>query len=658
MRSYPLDVFLPAAGFGERLRPATNHLPKPLLPILGTPIIEGILGKLAAVCDGTIGINLHWKADLLRAWAAASPWHERIVFFPEDPILGTGGALKNAESLLSRRAFIVHNSDILLDIDFARLVEEHLASGNVATLACHRLPHLSNVVIDDRGQVLDVENPGASKPDPTHVADKVAYTGIAVYSPEILSFLPSGVSHATVAWVAASKAGRRVRAFDVTGAYWNDVGDPATYARGVLDALRERGETVYRSATARCGRLEIDGYVVLESRTEVRDGSRLRNCILLPGAVVSGSHENRIIGPDYTISLSEANMQPALHAAEKKRVALSDPLFASHFGTPSASARAAAPASDSPLWSDAILIGLGGSDRRYFRVQHGGRTAVLMECRPEDPDFERHLAYTGFFARHAVPVPAMFSSDSAGKRALFEDLGDASLYAYLKLPRDTASIESVYRAVMQSLVTIHTSATDRVHECPLLKTRIFDYDYFRWETTYFLDRFVVGLRKLQIASRPAVDAALHRLAQRVDAAPKSIIHRDFQCQNIMIHGGVPRIIDYQGARMAPPAYDVASILWDPYYRLADGVRERLLGYYLAELKAHRPTFDDKAFQETLVGCRLQRHMQALGAYGFLAEVKGKKYFLKHVPEALDLLRADIAEARQDYPELERLIAVL
>jgi aminoglycoside/choline kinase family phosphotransferase len=207
-------------------------------------------------------------------------------------------------------------------------------------------------------------------------------------------------------------------------------------------------------------------------------------------------------------------------------------------------------------------------------------------------------------------------------------------------------------------VTIHTSATDRVHECPLLKTRIFDYDYFRWETTYFLERFVVGHRKLQIASRPAVDAALHRLAQRVDAAAKSIIHRDFQCQNIMIHGGVPRIIDYQGARMAPPAYDVASILWDPYHRLADGVRERLLGHYLAEMKARRTTFDEKAFQETLVGCRLQRHMQALGAYGFLAEVKGKTYFLKHVPEALALLRADIGEARQDYPELDRLIALL
>jgi aminoglycoside/choline kinase family phosphotransferase len=88
------------------------------------------------------------------------------------------------------------------------------------------------------------------------------------------------------------------------------------------------------------------------------------------------------------------------------------------------------------------------------------------------------------------------------------------------------------------------------------------------------------------------------------------------------------------------------------------VRDRRLGYYEGEMKAGRSGFDEKAFRETLLGCRLQRHMQALGAYGFLAEVKGKKYFLKHVPEALALLRADMVEARRDYPELERLIASL
>src|SRR5262249_18491459 len=161
---------------GERLRPVTNHLPKPLLPILGTPIIERILGRLTAVCDGKIGINLHWKADLLRARSWDSPWRDRIAFFPEDPVLATRAGVKNAQSLLSGGPFIVHNSDILLDVDFSRVIEQHLASGNTATLVCHRLPHLSNVVIDENGQVLDVENPGASRPDPSTIADKVAYT--------------------------------------------------------------------------------------------------------------------------------------------------------------------------------------------------------------------------------------------------------------------------------------------------------------------------------------------------------------------------------------------------------------------------------------------------------------------------------------------------
>jgi NDP-sugar pyrophosphorylase family protein/aminoglycoside/choline kinase family phosphotransferase len=659
MRAYPLDVFLPAAGFGERLRPATNHLPKPLLPILGTPIIERILNKLGRVCDGQIGINLHWKAELLRAWAVASPWRGRIVFFPEDPILGTGGALKNAESMLSKRPFVVHNSDILLDIDFARLVEEHLTSGNTATLVCHRLPHLSNVVIDDSGQVLDVENPGASRPDPSRVANKVAYTGIAVYSPEILGFLPSGVSHATVAWIAASKAGFRVRVMDVTGAYWNDVGDPATYARGVLDALRESGETIYLSAGARCGKVEIDGYLVLESGSRLRDGARVRNCILTPGADASGEHENAIVGPDYEISLAEADMQPSSHATEKKRVPLEDPLFARHFRTRPRAGRAPASSAGSPVWSDAILVGLGGSDRRYYRVRNDGWTAILMECRPEDPDFERHLAYTRFFARHTVPVPALLTEDSANKRALFEDLGDTSLYAYLTLPRDGESVESMYRDVLRSLVTLHTTATAHVAECPLLEARIFDYDYLRWETTYFLDRFVAGLRRITTENRPGLDEDLHRLAQCVFTKPRVVIHRDFQSQNIMVHAGGPRIIDYQGARLAPPAYDLASVLWDPYHRLDDGMRERLLAYYLDEINADRASsFDERAFGDSLVACRLQRHMQALGAYGFLSEVKGKKYFLKHVPEALRLLQEDIAGVRREYPALARLIAVL
>ena len=656
MSKFPISIFIPAAGLGERLRPITNHLPKPLLPVLGKPIIEGILERLTAVCSGDIGINLHYKPELIRNWVKQSPYAERVSFFPEDPILGTGGALKNAESLLSRGPFIVHNSDILLDIDFQRLIEEHLSSGNIATLACHRLPDLSNVVIDKDGQVLDVENAGASRPDPLTKADKTAYTGIAVYSPEILKFLPQGVSHATVAWIAASKAGHKVRAMDFSGSVWNDIGNPITYSRAVLDALRDNGETVYISSSARCGKIEIDGYVVLESGSTVNDHAVLKNCIVMPGASVTGTHHDQIIGPDYAITLSESDMQPSVHAAEKKRVSLTDPLFARYFDPLVDDSNSAIHNPQSAIWSDAILIGLGGSDRRYFRVRNDGMTAVLMECKPDDPDYERHIVYTRFFSSHSMPIPKLLSTDDTHKSALFEDLGDLSLYSYMKLPHENGHVESVYRSVLDILVKLHAPVTEHVQECPLLHARVFDAEYFRWETSYFLERFVTGLKKTTLDNKPALEQELHLLAQKADAFPKHVIHRDFQCQNIMItHGSVPRVIDFQGARMAPTAYDIASMLWDPYHRLDDGVRENLVTYYVSEMKQASKAFDENAFRESLIPCCLQRHMQALGAYGFLSVVKGKTYFLKHVPEALRLLKEDVAEAKKECPELYKLV---
>jgi NDP-sugar pyrophosphorylase family protein/aminoglycoside/choline kinase family phosphotransferase len=662
MPKFPLNIFLPAAGLGERLRPITNHLPKPLLPMLGKPLIEIILERLTTTCSGRIGINLHYKPDMIRAWARDSAYMDRIEFFPESAILGTGGALKNAGGFLSKGPFLVHNSDILLDIDFSRLIETHLSSGNIATLATHDLPKYNNVVVDERGSLIDVENAGTSRPDPKTNGNKVAYTGIAVYSPEIFRFLPPGVSHATVAWVAAAAAGRNVQALDFTGCSWNDIGTPATYAAGILDALREGGETIYLSSSATCGDLELDGYVVAESKSEIADSTRLRNCIVLPGAHVSGMHKNKILGPDYSIELSESEMQPTLHAAEQKKVSLSEPLFAGYFEaqTPNSerSLSSNVPIGRTPhsaIWSDAILIGLGGSDRRYFRLRNGGKTAVLMECRSDDPDYERHLVYTRFFASHTVPVPKIISTDEPRKAALFEDLGDTSLYSYMKLPRGNGRIGDIYRRVLDILVKLHAKATENIHECPLLQARIFDYDYLRWETGYFLDRFVLGLKKTPLKSRKPLDDEFHRLAKAVDAFPKGVIHRDFQCQNIMITpGGIPRVIDYQGARMAPAAYDIASILWDPYHRLDEAVREGLIEYYIGEMIKQSNKFNKKTFADSLILCRLQRHMQALGAYGFLSEVKGKKYFLKHIPEALRLLREETASAKDEYPELYRL----
>ncbi|MBI1811720.1 MAG: phosphotransferase [Nitrospirae bacterium] len=629
MPKFSIKIFLPAAGLGERLRPITYHIPKPLLPVLGKPLLEIILDKLE-ISSGRIGINLHYKPELMRQWIKQSAFANRMELFPEDSILGTGGALKNAEAFLSDNHFLVHNADILSDIDFTFLIETHLSSGNIATLATHNYPKYNNVVVDENGYVIDVENPGTSIPNPDTIAKKIAYTGIAVYSPEILKFLPSGVSHTTIAWIAAAKAGHKIRALDFTGCYWSDIGTPATYASAIIDALRKDGETVYIHPSVKdCNDIDVDGYIAIEREAILTEGSSLRNCIMLPGSKTESRkhYENCILGAAFRIDLKESEVISASTDESK------------------------------------ILISTGGSDRKYYRIEKDGKTAVLMECRKNDPDFERHIEYTKFLSRYSIPVPDLLEAKTEKMQAVFEDLGDISLYSRLKCRREPEQLEAMYRKVLDIAVSIHTKATANVSECPMLQSRVFDYEHFRLETSYFMERFVEGIRGIKIKNIAALDDEFHGLAQKADSFPKTIIHRDFQSQNIMIHKGIPRLIDYQGARMGPSAYDVASILWDPYYRLEDNMRERLLEYYFDKMKAadllsSASRLWQPIHPETLIICRLQRHMQALGAYGFLSAVKGKRYFLKHIHEGLRLLKEDVALVKNDYPVLYGLVMEL
>lgn len=525
MPKFSLKIFLPAAGLGERLRPITYHIPKPLLPILGRPLIEITLKKFSAVSSGKIGINLHYKPEMIKEWIKSSVYADRVELFPEDPILGTGGALKNAEGFLSDSHFLVHNADILSDIDFIQLIGTHLASENIATLATHDYPKYNNVVVDDNGFVIDVENPGTSTPNPDRLARKIAYTGIAVYSPEILKFLPDGVSHATAAWLAAAKAGYKVQALDFTGCYWNDIGPPASYASAVIDALRNNGETVYiHPSVKKCTSTEIDGYIVIEEGNELGQNISLRNCIVLEGSKIESSlsYENCILGADFKIDLNESEILRSSN--------------------------------------DAILIGTGGSNRNYYRIKKDKNTAVLMKCKEGDADYHRHIEYTKFFLEHNIPVPELIEATPEKMSAVFEDLGDISLYSWLKCRREPEQIEEMYRKVLDIAVQIHTGATENISECPMLRNRLFDYEHYRWETGYFIERFVKGVRNIKHKNLSALQDEFHKIASKAGSYPKTIIHRDFQSQNIMIHKGSPRLIDFQGARMGLPAYDIASIL--------------------------------------------------------------------------------------------------
>ena len=613
-----INIFILAAGRGERLRPITDHIPKPLMPLLGKTALQRVIERVSALPVKGIGVNAYYMRDKIREWVAQSPFKDEIRLFEEDTVIGTGGALKNAEGFLSGSAFLVHNSDILSDVDLNKLLEHHNASGNLVTLAVHDYPEFNTVVLDENGLLKEIKKNG-------NPSEKVmAFTGIAVYEPSFLNFLPYGASSVVDAWLKAVAAGERIGTFDVTGQYWTDIGTPSSYASAVFNMLKKDGENVYvASSVNRCGAIEMQGHVVIEAKCDLRGIDTLCNCIMLPGcnggAFPYSRHDNYIMGPGFRVRLEG----PVSGGAEEGKE----------------------------------LIGTGGSDRNYYRISNGEGTHVLMQCNDNDPEYERHLEYTRFFMKQGVPVPRLISAEPENMRAVFEDVGDISLYRFLKCPRTGEEMENIYRKALDAVVTMHAISEEALLECPLLGKRIFDHEYFRWETDYFIERFVKGLWELTIES-PGLDKELDALAARADSLPKTVIHRDLQSQNILVMKDGVRRIDFQGARIGPPAYDIASILWDPYHCLDDALRDRLIEYYAGRMRAETAGFDEGPFRETLVTCRLQRHMQALGAYGFLSKVKGKNYFLKYVPEGLRMLKGDIELCADNYPLLNKLIMEL
>jgi NDP-sugar pyrophosphorylase family protein/aminoglycoside/choline kinase family phosphotransferase len=631
-----INAFIPAAGFGERLRPITDSIPKPLLPVLGRPIIEIVLERVSLLSPGVIAINVHHCHEQMLAWHESSPHKDKITLMHEDPILGTGGAIKNASAVLKGSAFLVHNADILSDIDLAALMKGHEVSGNIATLAVHDCAKYANVWVDSCGTLQYV---GSKMPGHDPILCKIAFMGIAVYSPDFLKFLPDGPSTVVDAWRNALAEGQTIGTLDFSGAAWTDIGTPNAYAAAVFDAMKKQGEMVYVHPSFDCSNAEVLGNVVIEKGSSCKKKSSLHNSIVLPGTAIShGTHvEQKIIGPGFALTLAADEIFEA--------VSLSSPLLAS-CGYPNGMVTA-------------TRIGTGGSDRTYHRIPGKAHSRVLMTCAADDKDFERHLALTGFFREHGVPVPAILMADHKERQALLEDLGDLSLYSWLACRKSPDQIARIYKKIIDILVILHGTVTDHAADCPSLLERRFDRDHLRWETSYFMANYARKLPLSQMPVQDLLDAEFDRLAETVALFEAAVLHRDFQSQNIMVvHGDEPRIIDFQGARLGPAAYDIASLLWDPYYRLEEGIREALLSFYVMRRRETRPGFDEKAFRETLLPCRLQRHMQALGAYGFLSMVKGKKSFLRHIPQALAYLKQETELTSETYPTLYRLVSGL
>jgi len=243
-----MKAMILAAGLGTRLRPLTDHLPKPLLPLNGRPLIEYTLLLLRRSGITEVVINLHYQGDkIMRALGDGSRWGMKLRYSEEPEILGTGGGIKKAEAFLSDGPFLVINSDILVEIDLDRIIGFHRRNQAAATLVLREDPEVDRwgaVGVDSGQRIRQL----LGRPDWTGEAlAKRMFTGIHVMDPRVLNYIAaSGFSTIIDAYVEMLRKGEKLLG-PIHPGYWNDIGTPERYRRAEEDLKEGRAALSFLS---------------------------------------------------------------------------------------------------------------------------------------------------------------------------------------------------------------------------------------------------------------------------------------------------------------------------------------------------------------------------------------------------------------------------
>lgn len=292
------------------------------------------------------------------------------------------------------------------------------------------------------------------------------------------------------------------------------------------------------------------------------------------------------------------------------------------------------------------IAGSAGSGRAYWRIGTLDHTHIVLQSHAQDAEYDRFLSITEHLREAGLRVPRVYGSDDAARQVVLEDLGSTLLLSQAHgcgFPGsgDAEALRKIYLPALEALARWQRVGGQAMAGCPYLTDRVFDLGPLLWETSYFARRcaeesFALAPERL---AEPALLAEFARLALRVEAHPRTLMHRDFQSQNLMHRPDGIWFIDYQGARAGSRWYDLASLLWDPYVAMPMDLRHKLFEDFadLSGTEASESAWSD------LLDAALQRVMQALGAYGFLSRHKGLPWFSQFLAPGLGILRETLQE---------------
>ena len=295
-----------------------------------------------------------------------------------------------------------------------------------------------------------------------------------------------------------------------------------------------------------------------------------------------------------------------------------------------------------PAYLKLAFLAGDGSERRFLRVGGQGRSLVLILPNPSSPRGLDEARSSWLIGRHlhdcGVPVPEIYGYDPETGIVICEDLGDSLLHD--KVSGGNLSDEKltvIYEQAVLLLAHMQVVGGSGFEKGWCWETVIYDRQLMlSRESGYFMESFCRGFLGIT-KPPPGLGDEFVKLAELASAAPAVFfLHRDFQSRNIMCHNGRLRLIDFQGGRLGPLGYDLASLLIDPYVCLSDQLQEKLLQNYIDVLAEYPETATAFSVDDYYL-LALQRNLQILGAFAFLSKVKGKSFFRAYLGPAMSNL---------------------
>jgi aminoglycoside/choline kinase family phosphotransferase len=308
------------------------------------------------------------------------------------------------------------------------------------------------------------------------------------------------------------------------------------------------------------------------------------------------------------------------------------------------------------LPADTPLVELAGdaSDRRYvrFRTPNAETRLLLVHREPFDAERLPFINVAQLFGEIPVAVPAILGV--AGDLGILEleDLGDTTLESRL-LVSDRDTRRAHYRRAAELIALIQERGRVLASSRFVPYGLAFDREKLGEELDFFVEHFVIGHRKTTLTDDEREELAneLQRLTVTLAAEPRVLCHRDFHSRNLMLRHDELYVIDFQDARLGPDTYDLVSLLRDAYVDVDEALADDALGHYFDALGLSEPP----DFRTRYDRMAIQRHLKALGTFGYQAETMGTTRYADAVPRTLTYLR-QVLGRNDDAERLHVLLA--